>query len=108
VVDFETFVGPTLVAVTSLGAWLVGTRRLGLPGAGLAPAGARMLEAIGLLLVFLALNLVVGTTVILAWRSVTGHFVSLYILNDATLGVFALVQALVFHWWWLRGRRGTE
>ena len=103
--DLDTLVVPALVIVTTGVAWLVGTRRLGLPGAGLAPAGGRMLEAIGLLLIFLALNLGVGATVILAWRSVTGHFVSLYILNDATLGVFALVQALVFHWWWLRGRR---
>ena len=99
---------PALVAVTSLGAWLVGTRRLGLPGAGLVPAGARMLEAIGLLLVFLLLNLAVGATVVLVWRGFTGRFVSLYILNDTTLGAFALVQALVFHWWWLRGRGRTE
>ena len=104
----ETFVVPALVAVTSMGVWLVGTRRLGLPGAGLFPAGGRMLEAIGLLLVFLALNLGLGATAILAWRGITGRFVSLYLLNDATLGVFALVQALVFHWWWLRGRKRTE
>ena len=104
----ETLVVPALVAVTSVAVWLMGTRRLGLPRAGLLPAGARMLEAVGLLLVFLALNLGLGATVILAWRGITGRFVSLYILNDATLGGFALVQALLVHWWWLGGGKRTE
>jgi hypothetical protein len=107
-VYFESFVVPMLVAVTSVGVWLVGTRRLGLPGAGVLPAGARMLEMIGLVMVFLALNLGVGATGILAWRGITGRFLSLYILNDATLGLFALVQALVFHWWWLGGGKRME
>ena len=104
----ETLVVPALVAVTSVAVWLMGTRRLGLPRAGLLPAGARMLEAIGLVLAFLALNLGLGGTAILAWRGITGRFVSLYILNDATLGGFALVQALLFHWWWLGGGKRTE
>ena len=101
----ETLVVPALVLVTSGGVWLVGTRRLGLPRAGLLPAGARMLEAMGLLMVFLALNLGLGGIAILAWRGITGRFASLYLLNDATLGVFALVQALIFHWWWQGGRK---
>ena len=101
----ETLVVPALVLVTSGGVWLVGTRRLGLPRAGLLPAGARMLEAVGFLMVFLALNLGLGGIAILAWRGITGRFASLYLLNDATLGVFSLIQALVFHWWWQGGRK---
>lgn len=101
----ETLVVPVLVIVTSGGVWLVGTRRLGLPRAGLLPAGARMLEAVGFLMVFLALNLGLGGIAILAWRGITGRFASLYLLNDATLGVFSLIQALVFHWWWQGGRK---
>ena len=101
----ETLVVPALVLVTSGGVWLVGTRRLGLPRAGLLPAGARMLEAIGLLMVFLALNLGLGGIAILAWRGITGRFASLYLLNDATLGVFSLIQALIFHWWWQERRK---
>lgn len=104
--DPESVVVPALVAVTSFAACVVGTRWLGLPRAGLLSAGARTLEVVGLLVVFLALNLGLGGAAILAWRGLTGHFVSLYILNDATLGVFALVQALIFHWWWQgRGKR---
>jgi hypothetical protein len=104
-VYLETLVVPALVLVTSGGVWLVGTRRLGLPRAGLLPAGARMLEAVGFLMVFLALNLGLGGIAILAWRGITGRFASLYLLNDATLGVFSLIQALVFHWWWQGGRK---
>jgi hypothetical protein len=104
-VYLETLVVPVLVLVTSGGVWLVGTRRLGLPRAGLLPAGARMLEAVGFLMVFLALNLGLGGIAILAWRGITGRFASLYLLNDATLGVFSLIQALVFHWWWQGGRK---
>jgi len=104
-VYLETLVVPALVLVTSGGVWLVGTRRLGLPRAGLLPAGARMLEAIGLLMVFLALNLGLGGIAILAWRGITGRFASLYLLNDATLGVFSLIQALIFHWWWQERRK---
>ena len=101
----ETLVVPALVLVTSGGVWLVGTRRLGLPRAGILPAGARMLEAVGFLMVFLALNLGLGGIAILAWRGITGRFASLYLLNDATLGVFSLIQALIFHWWWQGGRK---
>ena len=103
-----TLVVPALVLVTSGGVWLVGTRWLGIPRAGLLTAGARMLEAMGLLMLFLALNLGLGGLAILAWRGLSGRFVSLYILNDGTLGVLSLVQALIFHWWWQAGHRRTE
>ena len=106
--ELETLVVPALVLVTSVGAWLVGTRRLGLPRAGLLPAGARMLEAVGFLMVFLALNLGLGGIAILTWRGISGRFASLYILNDATLGVLSFVQALIFHWWWQGDGKGTE
>jgi len=59
-------------------------------------------------MLFLALNLGLGGLAVLAWRGLSGRFVSLYILNDATLGVLSLVQALIFHWWWLGGPRRTE
>jgi hypothetical protein len=106
--DLETVMVPVLVIVTSAAAWLVGTRRLGLPRRGFLTAGARLLEVVGLLMMFLALNLGLGGTAILAWRELTGRFVSLYLLNDITLGVFALAQALIFHWWWLGGGKQAE
>lgn len=98
----EQIVLPALVAATSLGAFLIGTTRLGLRPGGLRRAGARTLEAIGLILVFAAANLGLGVAVILGWRALTGEFLSLYLLNDAVLGLLSLFQALVFHWWWTR------
>jgi hypothetical protein len=100
--DLEQIVLPALVAATSLGAYLIGTRGLGLPPGGLRRAGARALETIGLLIVFAAANLGLGVAVILAWRGLTGEFLSLYLLNDAVLGILSLLQALIFQWWWAR------
>jgi hypothetical protein len=98
----EQIVLPALVAATSLGAFLIGIKRLGLPRGGLRRAGARTLEAMGLMLVFAAANLGLGVAVILGWRALTGEFLSLYLLNDAVLGLLSLVQAVIFQWWWAR------
>ena len=98
--DLEQILLPALVALTSLGALVFGAQRLGLRPAGLRQAGVRALEAIGLLIVFTVLNLALGVAGILAWRGITGEFVSLYVLNDAVLGLMSLLQAVIFHWWW--------
>lgn len=99
--DLEQILLPALVAITSLGALVFGTRRLGLRPGSLRRAGGRALETVGLLIVFTTLNLAFGVAGILAWRGMTGEFVSLYVLNDAVLGLMSLLQALIFHWWWL-------
>lgn len=100
--DLEQILFPALVAVTSLGAFVLGARRLRLPPSGLRQAGARALETIGLLIVFTAFNLTLGIAGILAWRGLAGEFVSLYLLNDAVLVFLSLLQAVVFQWWWAR------
>ena len=74
-----------VLAVTSLAAYLVGSRRLGLPRARLGRAAGRALDCIGLGLVFLAVNLLVGGALVLAVRLATGRFLSLYVLNDGTV-----------------------
>jgi len=101
-VELEQIFLPALVAATSLAAYFVGARRLRLPRAGLGRAFARALETLGLLMLFGALNAGVGIAVVLAWRGITGEFLSFYLLNDAVLGVFSLLQALIFQWWWAR------
>jgi len=88
-----------MVGLTSLAAFLVGTRRLGLTAGRLRRAGARTLDCVGLGLVFLLANLLIGAAAILGLRALTGAFVSLYFLNDATLAVLSGLQALVFQWW---------
>jgi hypothetical protein len=101
-VEFEQLFLPALVAATSLSAYVIGARVMRLPRAGLRRAGARALETLGLLVLFGALNMGVGIAVVLAWRAITGEFMSFYLLNDAVLGVLSLLQALIFQWWWAR------
>jgi hypothetical protein len=88
-----------LAAATSVAAYLVGRWRLGLPPGGLRSASARLLECLGLLVLFLLGNQALGIAAILAARAVTGGFVSLYLVDDVSLVVLSLLQALVFAWW---------
>ena len=89
-----------LVGVTSVLAYLTGTRRLGLSGRSLWAALARMLECIGMALVFFIANLGLGIVLILAFRTLTPRFAPLYLANDVSLLVFSLAQGLTFCWWW--------
>jgi len=91
-----------LIAVTSVAAYLVGRRRLGLAPGGLPSAAARLLECLGLAVVFLLGNQALGVAVIVATRAATGGFVSLYLVDDVSLVVLSVCQALLFAWW----RRG--
>jgi hypothetical protein len=91
------------LGLTCLGSYLLGTRRLGLSRAGLRAAVAATLEAIGLGVLFFAVNLALVVLPILAARAWTGRFVSLYGLDHVTIATVSLLQALVFRWWRDRG-----
>jgi hypothetical protein len=104
--DLENIVLPVLVLTTSLGAVLIGARRLGLAPRRLSGAAMRAVETIGLLVAFGVANLAVGIAGVLAYRGLTGEFLSFYVLNDAILGVLSLLQALIFQWW--RATRGDH
>ncbi len=88
-----------LVASTSILAYLVGTRGFRRPRRALGAAVGRMLECVGLTLVFFVANLAVALVATLAARWVTRGFVSLYLANDVVLLALSLLQALVFAWW---------
>ena len=88
-----------LVACTSLAAYLLGARGLGLSRRGLRVATRRMLECVGLTLVFFTANLALALFVIAVARRLTRGFVSLYLANDLVLVGLSLVQALLFAWW---------
>jgi hypothetical protein len=88
-----------VVGLTSLGAYLAGTRALALPRTGLRHAAGFMLETIGLTLAFSVLNLAAGFSAVLLLRALTGGFVSLYVLDDVTWLILSLLQALVFQRW---------
>ena len=89
-----------LVGVTSLLAYLAGTRRLGLSGHSLWAALARTLECIGMMAVFFAANLGLGMILILSFRTLTPGFAPLYLTNDISLVIFSFAQSLTFCWWW--------
>ena len=67
--------------------------------ASLLQAGARALDCAGLTVVFLVANVTLGVAVILGLRAVTGQFVSVYLINDASLAVLSIAQAVFFRWW---------
>ncbi|MBI2529456.1 MAG: hypothetical protein HYV93_26140 [Candidatus Rokubacteria bacterium] len=91
-----------LVCLTSVGAYLVGTRVAGLRRVHLKEATAEALECLGLAVAFLVGNLAVGIVLIFGLRTLTGRFISVYVVDDATLAVLSLLQALVVQRW--RGR----
>lgn len=90
---------PTLVAITSVGAYLVGAKGLRLPGRGIRLAASKMLECFGMTFVFLGVNVAAGMVGILAARALTGGFVSLYLAADGTMLGLSLIQGVTFQWW---------
>jgi hypothetical protein len=93
----------TVVGLTSLGAYLVGVRRVGLSTAALGTAVVTTLECVGTALIFVVLNLGVAAAVIFGVRTLTTGFMSVYMLNDVSWWVLSVVQGLV--WWTWRGMR---
>ncbi|HWC04362.1 MAG TPA: hypothetical protein VHF87_16525 [Methylomirabilota bacterium] len=87
------------VALTSLAAYLLGRRRAGLSTAGLRAAAAATLETIGLAALFFVANLGLAGVAVLGLRALTGLFVSVYDLDDATVATVSLLQALAVRWW---------
>ena len=87
------------LAVTSLASYWLGRRALGLDRASLASALARALECLGASVIFLVANVLLGTLAALAVRTLTSHFVGLYVFSDAILLPLSLVQGLAF-WSW--------
>lgn len=97
-----------LVAVTSIAACVLGIAGLGLRPARLWEAGRFALQLIGMSALFFAGNLAVGLVCVLAVRGTTGTFVSVYLLNDLTLGVLSAVQGVCFECWRTSGDRGRR
>jgi len=93
-----TFIA-ALAGLTSIGAYYVGARALGLSSAGLAAAVGTMLESIGVVLIFLAVNLMTSVLIVLAVRSSTGTFVSAYATDDVLWLGLSMIQGLAFQAW---------
>jgi hypothetical protein len=97
----ETFLLLAPVAITTVGAYLLGRRRA-LPSSALRTVLARLLECVGLTVVFLLLNTLAGAVVTLLVRAVFRRFVSLYLVTDSLLLTLSAMQAVALRWWWER------
>jgi hypothetical protein len=93
-----------IVVLTSLGAYLTATRFAGLRRADLQGALLETLECLGLVVIFLLANFTVGAAMILGLRALTGRFISIYVVNDVTLAILSLLQAIVYHRWQTRSK----
>lgn len=90
---------PALAVLTSVGAYWIGRRLLGLPAPSLRPALARALQLVGMSVVFFLANLVVGLAVVAVVRGLTPGFLSVYLLSDVGLPLLSVLQGLVFECW---------
>ena len=88
-----------LVGLTSVGAYFFGISRLRLSRQNFGAAIGKTLESVGTTLVFLAVNLTVAVTIVLAVRSLTATFVSVYVADDAVWVGLSFHQGLIFQWW---------
>jgi hypothetical protein len=88
-----------VVAITSLGGFAVGTRLLGRSPAELRAALGATLQCVGTAAIFAALNIALAAGLILAVRSFTPWFASLYLLDDATWLAVALFQGIAWSLW---------
>ena len=93
-----TFIA-ALAGLTSIGAYYIGARTLGLSSARLGAAIGKMLESVGIVLIFLAVNLATAVAIVLAMRDLTGAFVSAYVTDDTVWVGLSLIQGLAFQWW---------
>jgi hypothetical protein len=88
-----------VAGLTSVGSYILGVKGLRLSRSELWLALGKACECVGLTLAFFLLNMVVAMFVILAGRSLSGRFVSIYIASDITLLIVSLLQALTFQAW---------
>jgi hypothetical protein len=88
-----------VMSLTSISFYLVGSRRLGLSTGDLRGALRKMLDCVGTIAIFSVFNLLVGGAVILGVRFVSGHFVSLYLLEDEVWWALSGLQGLTWSLW---------
>ena len=88
-----------VAGLTSMAAYVFGSVGLGLSTSRLWPALGKVCEYVGVTLVFSAVNLAVAMCAILAMRSLSGRFLSLYHASDTTFLMLSWLQALTFQAW---------
>src|SRR5262249_60289490 len=84
---------------TRLGVHFGGARALGVTGVRGGAAVGKMLESIGMVLIFLTVNLTASVLIVLVARGLTGTFFSAYAADDAVWLGLSLIQGLAFQAW---------
>ena len=92
-----------VLGLSSVAAYLLGTRRHGLSRAGLRASLAATVEAIGLGVLFFLGNLALVLIPLAASRALGIRFVSIYSIDYFTLATVSFLQGLVLRWWRDRG-----
>jgi hypothetical protein len=87
------------LAVTSLAGYELGRRALGLDRVSLASVLGSALECLGTGVIFLVANVFLGTFAALLVRTLTSHFVGLYLFSDVILLPLSLLQGFAFCMW---------
>ena len=87
------------LALTSVLACLIAVRRRGLRFADLPRALGRIADVVGTGLVFTLVNLVAAAGFVIVVRALTGHFISLYSLDDVVWLVVSLLQGWLWRVW---------
>jgi hypothetical protein len=88
-----------VVGVTSVGSYLIAVRWGGLSARRLGMAARAVCHCLGVMAIFCVVNLLLGATLIIAVRLITGRFVSLYLLEDVTWWALSALQGLTWSMW---------
>ena len=97
-----TMLAPVVLGLTSLAILVLVARRRGV--AGLGAALGTMLEVAGATVLLFLANVALGAVVVLVARRLTPFYGTLYAVNDISLLVVSLLQALTITLWRTRAR----
>jgi hypothetical protein len=87
------------VCATSLALYAFGRSVLGYERPALSRLLASTLESVGLIALFFIANTLIGVLVVIAVRTLTPLFLSVYHFSEQTLIPLSLIQALAFLAW---------
>ena len=87
------------IALTSLVAYLVAVRHLGMRPSDLPRAVAGVADSLGTGVIFTLVNLAAAGALVLGLRALTGRFFTLYSLDDVVWLVVSLLQGWIWRLW---------
>jgi hypothetical protein len=88
-----------LVCSTSLALYAFGRAVLGYQRPALSKVVTSTLESVGIVALFFIVNTLIGVLVVVAVRTLTPLFLSVYAFSEQTLIPLSLIQALAFLAW---------